>query len=432
MSQPSTLLPEPPSASAAQPARAHDPYAALRLRSYRHFLTGRAVFMIGSQMQTAAVGWQIYERLGSKMALAYIGLVQIVPILLLAVPSGHLADHFDRKRIILTSQALFLACSLGLSWVSWSHGPVSLVYILLALLAVGRSFSMPSMGALLPTVIPREAWGNVATWNSSVFELTQIAGPAGAGALIAASGGATFVYFTAAFCALVGIVSFSLLRPVQIKAPRKAVTLADLASGLRFMFRTKLLLAAASLDLFAVLFGGATALLPVVVKDILHVGPQGFGWLRAAPSLGAVAMALFTAHRAPWRRAGRVLFVALSGFGVAVVVFGLSHNYWLSLAMLMLTGVFDNLNVVIRQTLVQFLTPDQMRGRVSSINFLFIGCSNELGAFESGLAAQLLGTVPAIVAGGIATVAVVLIVAGLSPQLRRLGAMHELTPVPLN
>jgi MFS family permease len=411
---------------------AHDAYAALRLRPYRHFLAGRAVFMVGSQMQTAAVGWQLYERLHSKMALAYVGLVQIIPILLLAIPSGHLADHFSRKRIILTSQTLFLSCSLGLGALSWSRGPVGWTYLLLGLLGVARSFSMPSMAALLPAVIPREAWGNAATWNSSVFELMQIAGPASAGAVIAASGGATAVYFTAAACALASIACFSLLRPVQVAAPRKAVTLADFATGLRFMFRTKLLLAAASLDLFAVLLGGATALLPVVAKDILHVGPVGFGWLRAAPSLGAVTMAVFTAHIAPWQHAGRVLFLALTGFGAATIVFGLSRNFWLSMAMLMLTGVFDNLNVVIRQTLVQFVTPDAMRGRVSSINFLFIGCSNELGAFESGLTAQLLGTVPAIVAGGIGTIAVVLIVRALSPQLRSLGAMHKLTPAPVN
>jgi MFS family permease len=422
----------PPILPADGRAGAHDPYAALRVRSYRHFLAGRAVFMIGSQMQTAAVGWQLYERLGSKMALAYVGLVQIAPILLLAVPSGHLADHFNRKKIILASQALFLMCSLGLGALSWSLGPVWLTYLLLGLLGVARSFSMPSMGALLPTVIPRHAWGNAATWNSSIFELVQIAGPASAGALIAVSGGATAVFFTAAGCTAASIVCFSLLRPVQAAMPRKAMTLRDLGAGLRFMFRTKLLLAAASLDLFAVLLGGATALLPVVAKDILHTGPVGFGWLRAAPSLGAVTMALFTAHRAPHRRAGRVLFLALAGFGAAIIVFGLSRNYWLSMAMLVLTGVFDNLNVVIRQTLVQFVTPDQMRGRVSSVNFLFIGCSNELGAFESGLTAQLMGTAPAIVAGGIGTIAVVLIVRALSPQLRSLGAVHEVAPAPVH
>jgi MFS family permease len=194
------------------------------------------------------------------------------------------------------------------------------------------------------------------------------------------------------------------------------------------MWRTKLLLAAASLDLFSVLLGGATALLPIVAKDILHVGPHGFGWLRAAPSIGAVTMAIVTAHLPPWRKAGRVLSGAFVGFGLATIVFGLSRNFWLSMSMLFVIGASDNLNVVIRQTLVQYITPDEMRGRVSSINFIFIGCSNELGGFESGLTAQLFGTVPSIVGGGIGTLLIVALIMKLAPQLRKLGPLHEIHP----
>ena len=404
----------------------HDPYSALRLSSYRLFLSGRVVFMLGSQMQSAAVAWQIYERLGSKMALAWVGLVQMIPILLLTLPAGNLADRLNRKKIILSAQTLFFTCSCGLTAVSLFHGAPTLIYALLFLLAVGRSFAMPSMGALLPTVIPRTAWGNATTWNSSVFELMQMVGPALAGGLIAASGGATVLKPGTNFAN--SILLFSRLHPPRQIPRGSAMNLHDFIGGLRFMFKTKLLLAACSLDLFAMLLGGATALLPVVAKDILHVGPQGFGWLRAAPSIGAVVMALSTAHLPPWKRAGRVLFLSFFGFGAAIIVFGLSRNFWLSMAMLILTGVFDNLNVVIRQTLVQFITPDEMRGRVTAVNFLFIGASNELGAFESGMAAQFFGTALAISGGGLGAILVALAVMYTAPQLRRLRKIHDITP----
>lgn len=408
-----------------------DPYSALRHGPYRLFITGRMVFMLGSQMQSAAVGWQIYELLGSKMALGWVGLVQMIPILLLTLPSGNLADRFDRKKIIMGSQGLFLTCSVGLATLSLFHGAPGYIYALLFLLAVGRTLSMPAMSALLPNVVPRAVWGNATTWNSSAFELMQMFGPAVAGLLIAASGGATCVYFIAAACALSSMLLFSQIKAAPQAINNGAITLRDFIGGVRFMFKTKLLLAASSLDLFAMLLGGATALLPVVAKDILHVGPVGFGWLRAAPSIGAVVMAFSTAHLPPWRRAGRVLFLSFFGFGAAIIVFGLSRNYWLSMAMLVLTGICDNLNVVIRQTLVQFITPDQMRGRVTSVNFLFIGCSNELGAFESGAAAQFFGTVGAISGGGLGAILVALVIMRLAPPLWRLRKIQEITPAPI-
>lgn len=408
----------------------HDPYAAFRHGPYRLFVTGRMVFLLGSHMQSAAVGWQIYELLGSKMALGWVGLVQMVPILLLALPSGNLADVFPRKRIIMGAQALFLSCSAGLTLLSHWRGSPVFIYVFLFFLAVGRALALPAMSALLPNVIPREVWGNAMTWNSSVFELMQMIGPAAAGLLIAASGGATFVYGIAAACALTSILLFSNIPGGRQTARAGAARLRDFIGGVRFMFRTKLLLAASSLDLFAMLLGGATALLPVVAKDILHVGPEGFGWLRAAPSVGAALMAFATAHLPPWKRAGRVLFLSFFGFGAAIIVFGLSRNFWLSMAMLVLTGVCDNLNVVIRQSLVQYITPDEMRGRVMSVNFLFISCSNELGAFESGLAAHYLGTVGAVSGGGAGAIAVALAVMACATQLRRLKKIQDITPAP--
>jgi MFS family permease len=414
--------------SAAALAATRDPYAALRHPGYRAFVLGRAVFMVGSQMQTAAVAWFLYEKLGSVLALGYVGLVQIIPIILLALPAGHVADRVDRRKLIAAGQSVFLLCSLGLAAISWWNGPAVFIYALLFVLAAARIFITPAMGALRPGVVPRHLWGNAATWNSSLFELTGMVGPALAGFAIAVAGGATAVFVLAAFCSATALTLFLRLRVTQTISPKKAATVRDVLGGLRFLFSTRLLLAAAALDLFAVLLGSATALLPVVAKDILHVGPAGFGWLRAAPSIGAVAMALLTVHLPPWKRAGRVLLFAFVGYGLSIIVFGLSTHFALSFAMLVLTGVFDNLNVVIRQTLMQYITPDEMRGRVMAVNFIFIGSSNELGALESGVAARFLGPAAAIVAGGVGAIAVTLSVARLAPGLRNLGRLHEIRP----
>ncbi len=407
-----------------------DPYQALRHGPYRKFLVGRAVYQVGAQMQNTAVGWLVYERFGSKLALGYIGLVQIIPVVCLALPAGHVADRLNRQRIILFGLGLYAVCSLALAALAWWQGPAPLIYVLLFVLGVARAFTIPAVGALLPSIIPREFWANAMTWSSSLFELTGLVGPALAGILIAASGGATVVFLATVACTSTAWILFALLRPAARVVAAGATTWRDLVGGFRFMFRTRLLLGAAVLDMLAVLLGGATALLPVVAKDILHVGPQGFGWLRAAPSVGAIGMALLTAHLPPWRRAGRVLALAFAGFGGAIIVFGLSRNFWLSLTALVLTGVFDNLNVVIRQTLVQLITPDQMRGRVTAVNFIFIGLSNELGGFESGLTAQVFGTVASIVGGGIGTLLVLIFVMRLVPPLRQLGRLHEIQPAP--
>lgn len=406
-----------------------DPYAALRHRPYRLFMLARLFFMIGFQMQGAAVGWQIYQQTGSKLALALVGLIQVVPILVLTIPAGYVADHVNRKKILLGTQTLFLVGSIALAILANLHADVRWLYLVLVCLASGRAFTMPAMGAILPNVAPREHWANAATWNSTFFELSAMTGPALAGLLIAASGQVSIAYVTAAGCTFVTLVSLALLPAVPQPKLVKFHFLTDLLRGLHFVFKTKVLLATASLDLFAMLLGGTTALLPVVATDILHVGPQGFGWMRAAPSIGALTMALVTAHRRPWKRAGRTMFLAFIGFGAAIVVFGLSRNFWLSMIMLIITGMCDNINVVIRQTLMQYVTPDEMRGRVSSVNALCVASSNELGSFESGFTAQLFGTVPAIVFGGGGAIVVALVIMSLAPQLRRLGPLHELNPV---
>jgi len=406
----------------------NDPYAALRHGPYRQFLLGRAIALIGGQMQTAAVGWAVYERLGSMLALGFIGLVQIIPVLLLSLPAGHAADRYSRKAILLLGQGLALASSLALAALFYFHGAPLLIYVVLFLLGAARALTAPAFTAILPNLVPRNLWGNAATWNSSLYELTAMLGPALAGLIIAATSGTTAVFLIAAACTAVAMVLFTLLKVPSRATPQTAATWMEVLGGLRFVARTRLLLAAQSLDLFAVLFGGATALLPVVARDILHVGPVGFGWLRAAPSIGAITMAFYTAHRHPWKRSGRVLTLAFVGFGLAMIVFGFSRNLALSLAMLILTGAFDNLNVVIRQTLIQYITPDAMRGRVSSVNFIFIGCSNELGEFESGVAANWLGPVAAIAGGGAVTLLVVFAVMRSVPELRRLGRLQDIQP----
>ncbi len=434
---PSVPEPELPDTSVPPvvPLPARDPYSAFRHGPYRFLFTGRLLFLVGSQMQTAAVGWLLYERFGTAMALAYVGLVQIVPIFCFVLPAGHLADRVDRRRVVLGGLSVSLSCSLGLGLLSHLGGPAQWIYPILFVLAVGRVFTMPAMGALLPAVVPRELLGNATTWNSSLFELSGLVGPAVGGGIIAMTGSATPVFFIAAACSLVCLGLFVSLRGRLQKATAarakaaKVASWRDVVGGLHFMFRNRLLFAAASLDLLVGLFGGVTALLPVVAKDILHAGPQGFGWLRAAPSFGAVAMAIVTAYLPPWKRPGRVLFTAFVGFGLAIVAFGFSRVFWLSFALLVVTGLFDNLNVVIRQTLMQYITPDEMRGRVTSVNFLFVGCSNELGAFESGLTAQWFGTVPAIVLGGVGTLAIVTAAMAFSPELRKLGPLHKVEAV---
>lgn len=426
----STSSPLP--ASPAEPISKADPYAAFRHADYRRFFVVRGLFTMGSLMQTAAVGWLLYERLGSVMALAYVGLVQIIPILLLGLPAGHLADHFDRKKIVMVGQILFGFCSVALTIVSFTNVSPYYIYLILFVISLSRILTIPAITAIIPTIVPKETWSNAASWNSTIFELSGLIGPAFAGIVIGKTGGATAVFAATAVMSLVCFFLFSRIKPQQIFATRKSVSIHDFAEGLKFVFRTKLLLAVVSLDLFAVLLGGATALIPAVAKDVLHVGPEEFGWLRAAPAIGAISMAFLSAHLPPWKRAGTVLIFAMLGFGAANVVFGLSTNYWLSMAMLILTGVFDNLNVVIRQTLLQFITPDPMRGRVGSVSFIFIGCSNELGALESGLAARWLGIGSSIVWGGLASMAIVCGISAAYPPLRKIGLLEEIRPAPFN
>ncbi len=415
---------------------AGDPYAILRVSNYRFFLFGRSFFTLAMAMQTIAVSWDIYQRLQADprhaaLALGFIGLVQVLPMAVLALPGGQAADRFNRKTIILGTQMLFAACALALLLMAHWHARVGFYYLVLGVAACGRAFSVPAISSFFPTLVPRELLPNAMMWNSTVFQATALVGPAIGGAIVATWGAPTSYAINIA-CAGFSFLTFSLTAPSNhVGSAKEPVTWTTLVSGVRFVFGTRLLLGLFCLDLFAVLLGGATALLPIYANDILKVGPQGYGLMRAAPSLGAIIMALIVAHLPPWRRAGRAMLFAVAGFGLGTVVFGVSKLFWLSLVALAITGMFDNISVVVRQTVMQMITPDAMRGRVSAITFLFISCSNELGELESGLTARWFGAVGSVVVGGIGTILVVLGATFVFPQIGRLGRLHELKPVEI-
>ncbi|HEY3266282.1 MAG TPA: MFS transporter [Armatimonadota bacterium] len=402
-----------------------DPYSALRHANFRRYATGNILSIIGMQAQDVAVGWELYERTHSAMALGLVGLVEILPVLLLTFPAGHAADRFDRRRIVLFTQAIAVLCSLALAAISHAHGPVAAYYALLFVGATSRAIRNPAVSSLLPQLVPERDFSNAVTWNSSIFQIGSVAGPALGGLLIGVAKAAAPVYWVAAAFALWHFGFVWALRTVAAARKREEVNWRTLLAGLRFVLQTRIILASITLDMFAVLLGGAATLLPIYAKDILHVGPSGLGWLRAAPSVGAALMAVSVAHRPPMRRAGRTLILAVAGFGVVTVVFGLSRSFWLSMSMLFLLGAVDNISVIVRQSLVQLRTPDHLRGRVSAVNSLFVGASNQLGGFESGAVAQLFGPVASVVAGGVGSILVVAAVACLWPELRNLGTLRE-------
>jgi MFS family permease len=399
----------------------HDPYAALRIRNVRLFLTGSVIANTGLQMQSVAVLWEIYKRTGSAHGLAMVGLVQVVPVVLLTLIAGHVADRFRRQWIVMASISLIALASVGLALVSISHAPISALYGCLLLSAVGRAFHQPAKSSLLPQLVPRDKFSNAVNWGMTGFQLSSVLGPALGGQLIASFASPAIVYLVSAGASLTYVVLMFLLRDVTVVRSTTGVTFGSLLAGFVFVCNRPVILAALALDLFAVLLGGATTLLPIYALDILKVGPTGYGLLEAAPAVGAMLMAVVMAHRPPLRHAGRALLLAVAGFGLATIVFGLSHNFWLSWAMFFLTGACDNVSVVVRHTLVQLLTPDDMRGRVSAVNGMFIGASNELGGFESGEVAEYFGAIVSVVAGGLGTLTVVALVALLCPQLRRYG-----------
>ena len=379
-------------------------------------------------MINVAVGWLLYERTADAWSLGLVGVAELTPVLLLMVIAGNAADRYPRRNIGIFAHTILTFAALGLALLSWRNGPTWVIYALLAMIGTARAFASPSVNTILPQLLAPAEFNNANAWLSSTFQLAAISGPAAGGMLIAATGAATASFA----CAAVGqIIFIIMLRMIPVRRPTPSTVrrrAGDVFAGFRFVRRNPLFLSAITLDLFAVLFGGAVALLPIFAKDILQVGPSGLGWLRAAPGLGAMSMALITTQLRPWKRPGHVLLWVVAGFGAATIGFGLSRSFALSLFCLFLTGVFDNISVVIRLTLEQTITPDHLRGRVSAINYVFIGFSNEFGAFESGATAALFGPTVSVVGGGLATIVVVLMVRATWPQLARIGALHTLAP----
>ena len=395
-------------------------YAVLRNGDFILFLIARFIASLGQQMLTVAIGWDLYERTKSPLALGLVGLTQVIPMFVFILPAGHLADVHSRKRIIEIATFATAAASVGLFFIHRFDADVKWMYACLFLSGSARMFLWPASSSFLPALVSREQFPRAVTWATGSFHLSCVAGPALGGWLIAWNGGAGIVYHLNAVAAFlcVGLIFFVRKQPAPHSVP-DAFTLRRLFSGFAFVYDNKIVLGTITLDLFAVLLGGATALLPVYAKDILHTGPSGLGALQAALPLGSLACAMVMAHRRPLERAGRTLLFAVAVFGVATIGFGFSREIGFSFLMLVVCGAADNVSVVIRHTLVQLVTPDEKRGRVSAVNSLFIGTSNELGGFESGLVANFFGPVAAVVSGGVGTLLIVGLVAWVWPQIRQ-------------
>lgn len=412
-------MPQPP----IQPVDArtrHDPYAPFREPPYALYMLGSIIALVGTRIQSVAVGWEMYQRTGEALALGMVGLVQAVPMMGLALPAGWAADRFSRKALIVACLLLTSGTSLLLALQSWAEASVGWMYVVLFVDACFLAVARPARQAVLPGLVPKEIFPGAVAWRSSLFQLASIIGPGVGGFVVAWSVPAAYVISACSTLAFAGLFA---LVPVRQTVASGRPTLAALLGGVAFMCRNRILLTVTALDLFAVLLGGATYLLPIYAAEILDVGELGFGFLSAAPAAGALVMALVLAYAPPMKQAGRNLLLSVAGFGAATIVFGLSENFALSLVMLFLTGLFDNVSVVVRHSLVQLLTPDEMRGRVSAVNGVFIGASNELGGLESGLVAHWTSPVFSVVSGGVGCLLVVSGAAWASPALRRLGAL---------
>ena len=417
-----------------------DPRLAGRVAfNYPNFVSytlARFFIVVALEMQSVAVGWQVYEITKRPLDLGYVGLAQFLPGFVLFLFAGHAADRFDRRKLLMACYAGYGLCSALLLAISWrAPHSVHAIYVVLVLVGTFRSFSFPVSRAILPHLVPEEHFANAVAWNASTFQIATIAGPAIGGIAYAAFHGPEAVYAIAVTVSVLSTIFTLRIHPLPTPpekelAEKEPISLRTVLAGLHFMWEKKLILGSLTLDMFAVLLGGAVSLLPIYARTILHTGPWGLGLLRAAPGVGAALMAIVVAHRPIRHRAGLTMLVAVAAFGVFTIVFGISHNLILSLVVLFLTGAADMVSVIIRATLIQVATPDEMRGRVNAVDMLFIGVSNELGEFESGLTAQWFGTVPAVVLGGVGTLLVIATWAWLFPELRKADELTVAELVP--
>jgi MFS family permease len=411
-----------------------DPYAALRFKEFNIFLLLRFILVFGWSMQFIIIEWQVYTLTKDPLSLGIIGLMEIIPAFSMALFAGHIVDQSEKRNLLLKCIGLFSLISFGLFFLTspsvemaWSS--TAILYTIYAFVFIGgllRAFFGPTIFSLVALIVPKKVYPNAATWNSSTWQMASVLGPAFAGLTI------NWIGVHWSLCIVFGLVllSFVLLfgisrKPIMNPKIGEPI-MQSLKEGVRFVFKTKAILGALSLDMIAVLFGGAVALLPVFAQDILKVGPEGFGLLRAAPAVGAFLTMLVTAYIPISKNAGLKLLTAIFGFGVCIIVFGLSSIFWISIVALFFSGVTDGVSMVIRQTILQLKTPDHMRGRVSSVNSMFVGSSNELGAFESGVTAKLMGTVTAVVFGGTMTLITVITTGIVSPTFRKLDLEKEL------
>ena len=394
------------------------------------FQIARFLIVAAVEMQAVAVGWQVYDITKSALDLGLVGLAQFLPGILLFLVSGHASDRFERRKVLSSCYAGYALCSALLLFIS-ERGTYSVrpIYAVLVLLGVVRSFNGTASRSILPQLVPEEHFANAVAWNATTFQAATILGPSLGGILYAAFRGPSAVYACALLTAVGALLSMFRIKTRPQARRREPISAQTILAGLHFIWREKLILGAISLDLFAVLLGGAVALLPVYAREILHTGPWGLGLLRTAPGIGAAFMAVALAHRPLRGRSGPTLLWSVAGFGICTIIFGVSRSLVLSLISLICLGAADMVSVIIRATLVQLRTPDEMRGRVTSVDMVFIGASNELGQFESGLTAQWFGTVPAVLLGGVGTLVVIALWAWKFPELRRAGPLGDMKSV---
>jgi MFS family permease len=413
--------------------------SAFQSRDFRLYQAARLLVILGAEAQSVAVAWQVYQLSqaaghtvrDSALSLGNTGLALFLPGLFFMLPAGHVADRYDKRHVILACYALQAMCTVALLWISMHHiGSILPIYGVLFLIGTGRCFSGPAASAMLPTLVPKDSFVNAVTWGATIYQTANATGPMVGGLLFTASlvmfgpklaawHGAPIVYVFTLAMLLSFMVLVAMIRVRPVGGVQKAFSWTTVLAGLTYVAKTKLLLGSISLDLFAVLLGGAVALMPIFAETVLHAGPQGLGLLRAMPSLGALAVSITLIVKPIKRKAGKLMLTCVGLFGIATVIFGLSRNIWVSMAALLIVGATDMVSVVVRSSVLQLATPPEMRGRVSAVNWLFIGASNEFGEFESGVTAHWWGAVPAVVIGGVASIAVTGAASILFPALRR-------------
>lgn len=402
----------------------HDSRAAFRYPAFTIFQTARCLVVLAMEMQAVAVGWQVYEITKRPLDLGLVGLAQFLPGVVLFLAAGHIADVFDRRKVLILCEAGFGLCFLLLLLLTaYGTRSVAAIYVVLVMLGVVRSFNGPASRALLPHLVPEEHFQNSVAWASGIFQLATILGPVMGGLIYAIFRGPFAVYLIATAIAMVAVGLLLKLRVDPKRAVKVEMSNSSIFEGFRYIWREKLILGAISLDLFAVLLGGAVALLPVYAKEILQTGPWGLGILRSAPGVGAGIMAIAIAYKPLRKHVGATMLWCVAAFGLFTVLFGISRSMAFSLIALFVVGATDMVSVIVRGTLIQVATPDEMRGRVNAVDMIFIGASNELGQFESGLTAQWLGTVPAVILGGVGAIVVTGLWAWMFPELRKVNQL---------